>query len=307
MIPKIIHFCWFGGNPLPPLALECIASWRKFLPEYRIIQWCETSPNPSQGGEKIADEVRFFDVNFIPYTAEAYRQKKYAYVSDYARFEIIYKYGGIYFDTDVEVIRPMDDIIARGNFMGFEQNPDGENSPGKYAPRYCFSVNPGLGFCMTPQHPFMREMTEHYKSLTFEPIPTGDIAWYKTIVAHTTEKLMEQEPPLAPPRSALDALTKRSDSKREGNSFWSLFLSKRYTEIQVVGDGIYVYPSEYFAPINAISRRLHITENTRTIHRYMASWSEKKGKTWMDYVKHYMPEFIFYAINKLKRERYKIK
>lgn len=124
MIPKIIHYCWFGRNPLPPLAQECIASWRKYLPDYEIKEWNEDN----------------FDVNAIPYTAEAYRQKKYAFVSDYARFWIMYHYGGLYFDTDVEVIRPLDDIIAAGNFMGFELDPDGENTPGRYAPRYCFSV-----------------------------------------------------------------------------------------------------------------------------------------------------------------------
>ena len=277
MIPKIIHYCWFGGNPLPPLAQECIASWRKYLPDYEIRQWDESN----------------FDVNSIPYTAEAYRQKKYAFVSDYARFYIIYKYGGIYFDTDVEVIRPMDDIIARGPFMGFEQDPDGENTPGRYAPRYCFDVALGLGFGMTKEHPFMKEMMEHYHGLKFEPIPTGDIAWYKTIVAYTTEMLMEQEPPLAP------------GGGNHGLLSW--FRRPRYEEIQVVGDGIYVYPSEYFAPINAISRRLHITENTRTIHRYMASWGEQKGKSLKDYVKHYMPEWIYFLNNRIKRSRYKMR
>lgn len=107
MIPKIIHYCWFGRNPLPELAQKCIASWKKYLPDYEIKEWNEDN----------------FDVNIIPYTAEAYAQKKYAFVSDYARFWILHKYGGIYFDTDVEVIRPIDDIIARGNFMGFETDP----------------------------------------------------------------------------------------------------------------------------------------------------------------------------------------
>ena len=107
MIPKIIHYCWFGRGPLPELAQKCIASWKKYLPDYEIKEWNEDN----------------FDVNIIPYTAEAYKAKKYAFVSDYARFWILYRYGGIYFDTDVEVIRPMDDIIERGNFMGFETDP----------------------------------------------------------------------------------------------------------------------------------------------------------------------------------------
>ena len=72
MIPKVIHYCWFGGNPLPSLALECIESWKKYLPGYEIKQWDESN----------------FDVNMIPYTAEAYKQKKYAFVSDCARIMI---------------------------------------------------------------------------------------------------------------------------------------------------------------------------------------------------------------------------
>ena len=76
MIPKIIHYCWFGRNPLPPLAQECISSWKRYLPDYEIREWNEDN----------------FDVNIIPYTAEAYRQNKYAFVSDYARSWILYKY-----------------------------------------------------------------------------------------------------------------------------------------------------------------------------------------------------------------------
>lgn len=105
-IPKVIHYCWFGGNPLPSLAEKCIASWRKYLPDYEIKRWDESN----------------FDVNIIPYTKQAYEAKKYAFVSDYARFWILYNYGGLYFDTDVEVIRSMDDIIAAGPFMGCENS-----------------------------------------------------------------------------------------------------------------------------------------------------------------------------------------
>lgn len=134
MIPKIIHYCWFGHNPLPPLAQQCIASWRRFLPDYEIWQWREKGLSPAlttREGDANADKVMEFDVNSIPYTEEAYKQKKYAFVSDYARFWIMYHYGGIYFDTDVEVIRHMDDIVANGNFMGFEVDPDGEVTIGR--------------------------------------------------------------------------------------------------------------------------------------------------------------------------------
>jgi hypothetical protein len=105
MIPKIIHYCWFGGNPLPELALKCVASWKKYFPDYEIKEWNESN----------------YSVHKIPYISEAYTAKKYAFVSDYARFDILYTYGGIYFDTDVEVIRPFDDILRNGGFMGLEE------------------------------------------------------------------------------------------------------------------------------------------------------------------------------------------
>lgn len=104
MISKVIHYFWFGGNPLSPLAEKCIASWQKYLPEYEIKLWNESN----------------FDVNCNRYVAEAYKAKKYAFVSDYARIYILYKYGGVYFDTDVEVIHKMDDVISHGPFFALE-------------------------------------------------------------------------------------------------------------------------------------------------------------------------------------------
>ena len=289
MIPKIIHYCWFGGNPLPELAQRCIASWRRFLPDYEIWEWAEDgnslTPKPSPKGEgsrnqketendnDLFDRRMTFDVNIIPYTAEAYRQKKYAFVSDYARFWIMYKYGGIYFDTDVEVIRPMDDIISRGNFMGFEVDPDGENTPGKYAPRYCFGVNPGVGIGVEKGHSFLKRMVDLYAILEFQPIPV-DIAWYKTIVAYTTEELCR----------------------------WGLKNTKGIQEVQ----GIEIYPREYFSPINVVSGRCMITEQTHSIHRFTSTWSESKKKTIKDYIRHYLPEWVFFLNNRIKRRGYRI-
>jgi hypothetical protein len=104
MIPKIIHYCWFGGNALPEHAQKCIDSWKKYFPGYEIKEWNETN----------------YDVHRIAYTDQAYHAKKYAFVSDYARFDILYNHGGIYFDTDVEIIKSFDGIIEKGGFMGFE-------------------------------------------------------------------------------------------------------------------------------------------------------------------------------------------
>lgn len=139
MITKIIHYCWFGRGELPPLAKRCIASWHQFFPDYEIKEWNEDN----------------FDVNGIPYTSEAYEAKKYAFVSDYARFWVLYKYGGIYFDTDVEVIRPMEDVLERGPFMGFEYvKPDGS-----------YAIAPGLGLAAEPRMELYREILEKYEQL----------------------------------------------------------------------------------------------------------------------------------------------
>ena len=113
-----------------------------------------------------------FDVNAIPYTKEAYAVKKYAFVSDYARFEILYKYGGLYFDVDVEIIKPLDDIVAKGPFMGYEK--EGDNN----------EVNPGLGLGVNPGLGLYKDMLDLYASLHF----VDDIGNYnlKTVVDYTT-------------------------------------------------------------------------------------------------------------------------
>lgn len=104
MIPKVINYCWFGGNPLSEVAIKCIESWKKFCPDYEIIQWNESN----------------YDVNSCAYVKEAYDAKKWAFVSDYARLDIIYNHGGIYLDTDVELIKNIDVLLKEECFLGAE-------------------------------------------------------------------------------------------------------------------------------------------------------------------------------------------
>lgn len=111
-IPKIIHYCWFGKNKLPDIFYKCIESWKKFCPDYEIKLWTEDN----------------FDINIIPYCRDAYKQKKYALVSDYARLYILYKYGGIYLDIDVEMIKNIDIFLDNECFIGFEEG--GKVAPG---------------------------------------------------------------------------------------------------------------------------------------------------------------------------------
>ena len=104
MIPKTIHYCWFGGKPLPELAVKCIESWKKFCPDYEIVRWDESN----------------FDINACPYVREAYEAGKYAFVSDYARLKVLVENGGMYMDTDVEVLKPLDKFMNGRAFSGFE-------------------------------------------------------------------------------------------------------------------------------------------------------------------------------------------
>ena len=104
MIPKIIHYCWFGGKPLPELAQKCIASWKKYCPDYEIKEWNESN----------------FNLNSCDYVREAYEAKKWAFITDYVRLYAMVTEGGIYMDTDVEVIKPLDPFLKQKAFSGFE-------------------------------------------------------------------------------------------------------------------------------------------------------------------------------------------
>jgi hypothetical protein len=139
-IPKVIHYCWFGGNPLPPLALKCIESWEKYFPDYEIKEWNESN----------------FDVNMIPYTEQAQAAKKYAFVSDYARLWVLDKYGGVYFDTDVEAVKSFDDILNEGAFIGLESTEEGSYLPAL-----------GLGFACAPGSELVNELMRSYENDNF--------------------------------------------------------------------------------------------------------------------------------------------
>lgn len=104
-IPKILHYCWFGGKPKPPLAEKCIRSWRKFCPDFEIREWNESN----------------FDLEQVPaYVRQAYEADRWAFVSDYVRLRALTEVGGVYLDTDVEIVRPLDPFLKHEAFAGFE-------------------------------------------------------------------------------------------------------------------------------------------------------------------------------------------
>lgn len=134
MIPKRIHYCWFGGNPLPASAVRCIESWKRLCPDYEIIEWNEEN----------------FDVHCNAYCAAMYAQKKWAFLTDYARLKVVYENGGVYFDTDVELICSPDPVMDQPAFMGMETTS---------------LVNTGLGFGAEKGAAFLRENMAYYEHL----------------------------------------------------------------------------------------------------------------------------------------------
>lgn len=134
MIPKKIHYCWFGRGEKPKLAQKCIASWKKFCPDYEIIEWNEDN----------------FDVNKNGYTRMCYEQKKYAFLTDYVRLVVIAEHGGIYFDTDVELLCPLDCLLDTEAYAGFETKD---------------YVDTGLGFGSVPHGEMVEAMLAEYEPL----------------------------------------------------------------------------------------------------------------------------------------------
>lgn len=137
MIPRIIHYCWFGRGPMPELALKCIDSWHKYLPNYTFRLWNEDS----------------FDITSVPYVKEAYEAHKYAFVSDYVRLYALYREGGIYMDTDVEVLKSFDPLLPLSGFIGFEGT--------KHNP-----VGTGTIACM-PEGEWVKEQINAYENIHF--------------------------------------------------------------------------------------------------------------------------------------------
>lgn len=158
MIPKIIHYCWFGGAPLPPSVQRCIDSWKKFCPEYEIMEWNEGN----------------FDVGQYPYAREAYEAGKWAFVSDMARLCALIRYGGVYMDTDMELLAPVDGFLGFEGVLGFEAEE---------------RVSSGLIACV-PGYPLIQSWLDSYEGDHFVcPDGSYDLT---TCVERLTNLLVEQ-------------------------------------------------------------------------------------------------------------------
>ena len=160
MIPKKIHYCWFGRGEMPELAQKCIASWYKFMPDYEYKLWNEDN----------------FDVNATPYTKEAYEAKKYAFVSDFVRLYALYLEGGVYMDVDFEVYKPFDDLLKWDAFAGFEGS--------KRLPLM-------MGVCASmPRGQWVKEQLDYYQDRHF--VQQDGVLDLTTNVTFVSAKMYEQ-------------------------------------------------------------------------------------------------------------------
>ena len=139
-IPRVIHFCWVGGAPKPDSVLSCIESWKRCCPDYEIREWNETN----------------YDFTKNEYMKQAYEAKKWGFVPDYARLDIIYQYGGIYLDTDVEAIRSFDELLNNEAFLGFENTGEGK-----------YLIACGLGFGAVAGSEVIRMLRDSYEGRSF--------------------------------------------------------------------------------------------------------------------------------------------
>lgn len=146
MIPKKIHYCWFGGARLPSYVSSCIESWKRFCPDYEIICWDESN----------------FDVSVHSFTKRAYEAKAWAFVSDYARLKVVYDHGGVYLDTDVELLRSLDPLLDNLCYMGIQQSD-----------HLCST---GLGFGAVVKSSVVRNLLKKYDSIEFDASRTSEIA-----------------------------------------------------------------------------------------------------------------------------------
>lgn len=220
MIPKVIHYCWFGGNPLPDSAIKCIESWKKYCPDYKIIQWNEKNYNVLKN----------------KYMADAYKEKKWAFVSDYARVDIVYTYGGIYFDTDVELIASIDFLLNDKLFCGWENR---DPLLDKIGQNYENSVAFGLGFGAEKEHIVLKRILEMYEKISF----------------YNCDGTLNL---IACPKYQTNALTEFGLDTKE-RIFQKL-------------DFATIYPEDYFSPKSILTGKIHLTNNTVAIHHFSMSW-----------------------------------
>ena len=237
MIPKIIHYCWLGKKSLPPLAKKCLKSWQKFCPDYEIKFWNE-------------DNYDFQKNNFMQ---NAYRQKAYAFVPDYARLEIIYNYGGIYLDTDVELLKSFDEFLKYPAFCGFESE---------------HFINFGHGFGAQKGNPVIKQLMQPYETLDFK---LSDKILEQASFYSKNQAQEWQKKGLVPSPLLQTQILIQNFGLKQNNTRQSL-------------KDMEVFPSTYFCPRDKYYTPIK-TKQAYSVHHYMASWLPASLKTKIKFVR----------------------
>lgn len=224
MIPKLIHYCWIGNKPLPKLAKKCIASWGKIMPDYEIKLWNEKN----------------YDFAKNEFMKNAYIQKKWGFVPDYARLDIIYNYGGIYLDTDVEVLKPFDNLLKYHAFCGFESQN---------------FVAFGLGFGAEKKNKIIKRMLEQYEKMSFN-IDDETMSYFSSVDKKNITKWQNNN--TIPSPILQTQILRNNYGLKQNNTRQTLEFME-------------VFPTSYFCPRN--SANMPVKTNTAySVHWYMASW-----------------------------------
>lgn len=214
-IPKIIHSVWIGDGKKSDVVKKCEESWKTYANDYKIIEWNEKN----------------FDLNNIPsYVKEAYQEKKWAFVSDYIRLKVLYEFGGIYLDTDMELLKKIDDLLVYDGFLCIESK---------------YTISTAI-IAAKPHAKWIKDLLLEYDSLKF----INNDGTYNSLPN-----------------------TKRVYKYLVNN------LSYKYSDkIETYDNGLIIFPSEYFSPLNCFDGRKKITKNTFGIHHYDNTWKSKKDK-----------------------------
>lgn len=234
MIPKKIHYCWFGGQPLPDKMQRYITAWHKICPDYVFIKWDESN----------------FDINSsIPFVREAYEHKKYAFVSDYARLQALYNEGGVYIDTDVELVKPLDSFLDNGFFTSVEYIEDNvrilnvkERLTIDGVKKNSNDVIIGIGvvsaiFGAEPKHPYILDCINFYTGKHFV-LPDG--SFYDKVILTVIMALCAEK-----------------------------YGFKYKKEEQMLDAGIHIYQQDYFCHVSLC------TDNSVALHMACNSWRER--------------------------------
>lgn len=219
-IPKIIHYVWLGKGNKPEQFYKCLESWKKFCPDYVIKEWNEDN----------------FDFSHNKYCMQAYKEKKYGFVADYIRVMVLNEYGGVYLDTDVEIVKNLDEFLNQDYVIGFENNVHCETAV----------------MASIKNHKFLKILIDYYEIKEF------------------INKKGKMD--LTPNTPLLTYFLKYNYGLKLNNKKQVLNYKFDKNEEQTIS----VFPQDYFSPINYTTRKLKLTSNSYTIHYFSATWFTKK-------------------------------